>query len=334
MTRLLVAWLALGLAGWCVPQAAAQTKDDVPALIAKLKSPFSSDVQEAVKALEKLGPDGRDAVPALGEALKKARFSDEQVTVARALAKMGPAAKDAVPAMAEVIKKARNEARVEIAKTLGGLGPAAKDAVPVLAEVVKGGFTEERKAVAEALGQIGPAAKDAEPALTELSKSLDDDLRNAAFKALGRIRAKGGRHGVQDGGKFFAANAARAAAADADDVAQKHGIDVLVETFAGPPADQAAKVRNLSGPERAKFFQTWAAERVREAGVNGVYILVCKEPSFLQIEVTPKAQTVIDDTARDRVRDLLLADLREKRYDEGLLLAVAYVRAKCAAAAK
>ena len=85
----------------CFAPALAQEKkgDTVPELIKKLQSPFGTEVTAAAKALEKLGPEARPAVPALAAALQKANFGDERVTLARTLGAIGPGAKDAVPAL-------------------------------------------------------------------------------------------------------------------------------------------------------------------------------------------------------------------------------------------
>jgi HEAT repeat protein len=57
-----------------------------------------------------MGPDAKDAIPALIEALKD---NDVQVrrTVARALGKIGPAAKSAVPALQKVTNDADRQVR-------------------------------------------------------------------------------------------------------------------------------------------------------------------------------------------------------------------------------
>ena len=67
--------------------------------------------------------------------------------------------------------------------------------------------------------------------------------------------------------------------------------------------------------------------RFKAAEVNGVYILITKEPGHLQIEVgnlrTAKAFKMEN---RDHLEELMLKEFKAKEYDKGLLEGVEYVR--------
>jgi hypothetical protein len=98
------------------------------------------------------------------------------------------------------------------------------------------------------------------------------------------------------------------------------------------PGDQAARVKGMAAEERARFFRNWATDRADAAVVHGVYILICKEPAHLEIVITRRAQPTFDREAFAKLRDLLVRNFREKRYDEGLLGAVDFVRDRWAGA--
>jgi uncharacterized membrane protein YgcG len=137
---------------------------------------------------------------------------------------------------------------------------------------------------------------------------------------------------IKDEAKFFSEDAVKKANKQIREIARKYDKDLLIETVAGVPADQAERVKDMSAAERDKFMRNWAEDRADAAVVRGVYILVVKDPAHLQIVVTRKSG--LTDKARRELRDLLVKDFREKRYDEGLEAAVKYVQEKLAAQEK
>jgi uncharacterized membrane protein YgcG len=139
---------------------------------------------------------------------------------------------------------------------------------------------------------------------------------------------------IKDGGKFFSAEAIQKAAKQIRDIAHDYDRDLLIETFATIPGEQAERVKALSPEERAKFFHNWATDRAEAAVVHGVYILVCKEPRFLEIVFTSRGRAAFDRPAFEKLRAMLVKAFREQHYDEGLLSAVQFVRERFAAASK
>src|SRR5262249_54827371 len=95
---------------------------------------------------------------------------------------------------------------------------------------------------------------------------------------------------------------------------------------ASVPADEVENFKKMDKKEeRAKFFEKWALDRAKFRAVNGVYVLICKEPTYLYVEVTPKARTVFNKETRDKIREVLLTEFKDKRFDAGLLGAVKVV---------
>jgi uncharacterized membrane protein YgcG len=132
---------------------------------------------------------------------------------------------------------------------------------------------------------------------------------------------------VRDGGKFFSPEAVKKADEQIREIYRKHHQDVLIETFQSVPADQAEKVKAMDGKARTEFYSKWANDRAKERVVNGVYILITKEPRYLYAEVIYS-----DAAARDRkalpkdfyktVRDAMIAEFAKGRFDDGLQAAL------------
>ena len=130
-------------------------------------------------ALNNIGPDAKEAVPALIEALKDEDKTARQ-NAAEALGNMGPDAKDAVPTLIETLKDKYGAVRRAAADALGSIGPDAEEAVPALIEALKNKDGTVHRAAASALGSIGP---DAVPELIEALKNDDGTLRENAANA-------------------------------------------------------------------------------------------------------------------------------------------------------
>jgi uncharacterized membrane protein YgcG len=134
---------------------------------------------------------------------------------------------------------------------------------------------------------------------------------------------------VKDEGRFFSEAAIKKANQQIHDIARDFGRDLLVETFASAPKEQMDKLKTRE--ERSKFFHNWALERMQATAVNGVYVMACKEPAHLQVEITTSADAVFDRSARDRLVQALLTEFKAKRFDAGLEAAVNLVRQQLAA---
>jgi len=129
---------------------------------------------------------------------------------------------------------------------------------------------------------------------------------------------------VRDEADFFSADAERQASFDIRDIRQRFGVDLLVDTVPAIPAELQAEYQRLG---KDKFFEQWAQQRGREAGLNGVIVLVAKDPSYLR--VLPGRQTrqkAFTSTDSDSLRDVLVTAFKAKQYDAGLLQAVATFR--------
>ncbi len=111
-------------------------------------------------------------------------------------------------------------------------------------------------------------------------------LNSREIKALGTApREKAQTFEVRDRAKFFSEEAVKKANDEIGALAAKYNCEILVETFVAPPEGKVEKVKAMSNEERAKFFKEWAEERIKAENVNGLYVLVCRTPTHLYVEV-------------------------------------------------
>jgi HEAT repeat protein len=177
-------------------------KSATPLLIKALSDKDEEVLYGSLVALAVMGPEAKEAVPSLIEALRSKQMLEHQNEIMGALSCIGPDAKAAVPAMLQILKAdddklkdraigvlgsigdastvpeilraAKGKDKSDRLSALGALGrfrPVPKDVVPTLIEALKGEDKEARKTAMQSLGEIGAAAKDAVPALVEILKS-------------------------------------------------------------------------------------------------------------------------------------------------------------------
>jgi signal transduction histidine kinase len=139
---------------------------------------------------------------------------------------------------------------------------------------------------------------------------------------------------IKDEGKFFSAEAIKQANEIIREIYGKYDHDLLTETYATVPGDEAEreKVKRMNGKEKSEYFRKWAAKRAEAAVVNGVYILICRDPTYFKINVTRKGRSAFESKAFAKLQETILSELRDKRFDEGLLQGVKFVRDRFAAA--
>jgi hypothetical protein len=137
---------------------------------------------------------------------------------------------------------------------------------------------------------------------------------------------------IKDEAKFFSPEAIKDANKQIRDIARKYEKDLFIETVAAVPSAEIDKVKAMAPAERRKFFANWATDRAEAAVVNGIYVFVCKDPTFVQVVVTPKAQRDFNAAARDKLGELLVKEFHDKHFDQGLKEAVRFVAEKLAGA--
>lgn len=131
---------------------------------------------------------------------------------------------------------------------------------------------------------------------------------------------------IRDEGKFFSPETVQKANQEIARIAHRYGRDILIETFQSVPADDADRVKGMNSEQRLNYFRTWARKRATAEGVNGIVILICRNPSTLYVNVTQSAKGVITQTEEKQLQGALLTKFREKKYDDGLTEAIRLLR--------
>ena len=81
--------------------------------------------------------------------------------------------------------------------------------------------------------------------------------------------------GVRDNAHFFSSDAIGEAENAIQQIYQAHQRDLLIETLPSIPSDQQEEFQRLG---KDAFFRQWADNRALQAGVQGVYVLITKNP--------------------------------------------------------
>lgn len=127
---------------------------------------------------------------------------------------------------------------------------------------------------------------------------------------------------LTDGGKFFSAEAKQQALERIGELEKKHDLEIDIETFATVPNGQADRVKAMSEKERNAYFSEWLKTLAHKEHANGIFILICREPSHLRVGVS---KSLHKRGLTDRDRDAIAAAFRDKKFDEGLMAAISQI---------
>jgi uncharacterized membrane protein YgcG len=128
---------------------------------------------------------------------------------------------------------------------------------------------------------------------------------------------------VRDDAGFFSEGAIRQANEMIANIKKDHGKDFYVETHASIPPELR---RQFEQQGKDRFFSEWLSRRAREEQVDGIIVLITREPGHLQVGTgkATESQPFIQ-ADRDMLRDTLLEAFRAKEYDRGLDTAARFV---------
>jgi hypothetical protein len=130
---------------------------------------------------------------------------------------------------------------------------------------------------------------------------------------------------VRDHGKFFGPEAVKKADDQIREIYRKHNLDLMIEAFAALPPERAEKARELEGKARDEFFTEWAKERAEARVVNGISILICREPKILRVGRVGRGEKAFTAAFRTKLYDAIRTDLGASRFDDVLRKAVKMV---------
>jgi HEAT repeat protein len=145
-----------------------------------------------IVALGEIGPEAREAIPALMAILESPETRRERTAVlaAAALRRIDPESELSLKALLDILHHGSDDSEVMAAGALADFGPSAAPAVPHLKGMLVNDDPLRTAAAARTLAAIGPAAKSAVPDLVALLASKNLLVRvpvaEAAWK-LGHI---------------------------------------------------------------------------------------------------------------------------------------------------
>ena len=125
---------------------------------------------------------------------------------------------------------------------------------------------------------------------------------------------------IRDEAKLFTPDGVKKAQQIIDQLQKTHKSELFIETFAKAEDPESAKKENK---DRAQYFQKWAADRYKELKVDGVYVLICKEPAYVQVASGKKMEAKgFDSKKRTELANLMTEQFKKKEFDAGLLAVV------------
>ncbi len=131
---------------------------------------------------------------------------------------------------------------------------------------------------------------------------------------------------IRDNGAFFSESAKSQATRKITDLKQQYKKDIVIETFTEIPDDIKKGVDLTDKAAMSRLYEQWTVSEAKLHKVNGVFILLSKEPAHIQVvvgnETQKKAFTIQD---RNNLTSLMLSKLRNEKYDEALLEGVNFV---------
>ncbi len=149
-----------------------------------------------------------------------------------------------------------------------------------------------------------------------------------AWAALGSgsVLANGG---VQDAAKLFSPEAVRKAEDQIQNLRNSHKKEILVETLENLPAKEKGGPDLTDKQGTSKWVNEYALGRAKAQSVNGVYLLLVKDPAKFQFEIgknTLQKEFTISD--RDEVIKIIQPLLKAKKMDEALETLVGFISTK------
>lgn len=130
---------------------------------------------------------------------------------------------------------------------------------------------------------------------------------------------------VSDQGGFFSERAIVQAHQIINDIRQRTGMKVVVETYQAIPADRRA---NYTDARKAEFFEDWLVDRAKVTGAD-VMLLANRQPAYVKVGASQVAQRqAFPRSEYERTAGMLLEAFRAKDFDKGLIDALNHIDAR------
>lgn len=125
---------------------------------------------------------------------------------------------------------------------------------------------------------------------------------------------------ILDQAKFFSPAAVTKATDDLNRLEKRAHLGTHIETHDSLPADKQAAFAKLgTKQERDKFFYEWLVERSKATGAKGVFVLITRNPSHLQVAADAALRNRgFSNVQREEISKGLIARFSQKEFDSGL----------------
>jgi len=128
---------------------------------------------------------------------------------------------------------------------------------------------------------------------------------------------------VKDETGMFSSSALQQADQATRQFKQKYGKEMLVEVFAEIPSDLRPQ---YSADRKDQFFANWIKRRFGDLKIDGIYVLIVRNPAHLQVDAGGKTrERAFTQQNIDQLTNILAPHFRNKQYDDGLMDAVNFV---------
>ena len=114
----------------------------------------------------------------------------------------------------------------------------------------------------------------------------------------------------KDAAKLFSAESWKKVQPVTDRLFKEKGTDFVIETMEKPPKGDPDKIKAMSADEKEKFFHDLVTERVKADKVQGIYIIICKSPTYLYVGTTGDVH--FPSATASKIRQTLLSSLRKR----------------------
>jgi HEAT repeat protein len=142
--------------------------------------------QQAIQALELIGPKEEAVVPALAGMLKD-RNAAVRMGAALALRRLGPEARSAVPELIAALKDENQHVRFDAVRALGSISPQDEAVVAALIAMLHDASPIVRARTIKTVAEIAPHSQDVLAAVRAALQDDDPDVRQAAAEALAKM---------------------------------------------------------------------------------------------------------------------------------------------------
>lgn len=125
--------------------------------------------------------------------------------------------------------------------------------------------------------------------------------------------------GIQDHAGLFSSEAKAEVAKVMSDLHKRTGRDLFVETFGEIPSKWGGGVDLKDRAAAHSMYERWAGNQARDGRVNGVYVLIVKQPGHLHSVVGNETlKNAFSMADRDELIKTMMTRLKEKNFDGAL----------------